>query len=495
MLWGDSPSPDECLKCLKRASEHIVEIGFYEIITAIVVILTLLGIRVMNSPKTAVLGNRIASAAMLIAVVTVLIQKKAVDAPLVIVSLIAGSLLGLILARRITMIRIPQLVALFNGFGGLASLLVALVLLADQEKALDLFSTAAGKLTVLVGAVTFSGSMIAAGKLDKKIDQKPVILRVHNALVGMAAVFILLFIVLSFQLRGTAAIVMVYAEAAFSLLLGILLTIRIGGADMPIAISLLNSFSGIAASICGFSISDPLLIAVGAIVGSAGFILTRIMCRSMNRSLVDILMGRTSQSCAASVIEPAEAGEDAVDKQPSEEDTAGGEKKSSALELLREAEKVVIVPGYGMALSQAQGKVKELYDFFVAGGRDVKFAIHPVAGRMPGHMNVLLAEVDIPYDILFDIDDVNPLFKDTALVVIVGACDVVNPAAITAEGTPIYGMPILNVHEAQHVIVCNLDTEPGYSGVENPLYEKPNVIFKPGNAADTLGEMLDALKK
>ncbi len=472
-----------------------MNIGFYEITAAVVVLLTLFGIRKMNSPKTAILGNRAASVAMLAALVVVLVHNKVLDAPLVIASLIAGGFTGLIMARRITMIRIPQMVALFNGFGGLASLLVALIVLNDQQGELTLFSNAAGQLAVIIGAVTFSGSMIAAGKLDKKIDQKPVILKGHNGISFLTLVVIISLLVASFLVQKPYGIYFVYGEVVLALLLGSFFTIRIGGADMPIAISLLNSYSGIAASICGFSISDPLLIAIGAIVGAAGLILTRIMCRSMNRSLIDILMGKTSVAGAAPLkAEEAPADDTAEDESPVR-DEMPAEESLSPSEMLLAAESVIIVPGYGMALSQAQEKVKELFELLTLEGKDVKFAIHPVAGRMPGHMNVLLAEVDIPYDRLFDIDDINPLFGETDLVIIVGACDVVNPAAITAEGTPIYGMPILNVHEARQVLVYNLDTKPGYSGVDNSLYEESHVMVKQGNALDTLGELLDSARE
>jgi NAD(P) transhydrogenase subunit beta len=253
---------------------------------------------------------------------------------------------------------------------------------------------------------------------------------------------------------------------------------------MPITISLLNSLSGLAASVCGFAVGDVLLIAVGAVVGASGLILTRIMCRAMNRSLADILTGMTSvaQDTRSEIITPsAEKGKAFA----SEEETF-----AAIANILAEARSVIVVPGYGMALAQAQNRVKELYDLLEQKGVSVKFAIHPVAGRMPGHMNVLLAEVDVPYEKLFELDDINPEFSSTDAVLVVGACDVVNPMAITAEGTPIYGMPILHVHEAKHVIVCNLDEKPGYSGVQNPLYEKEHVILAFGNAEETIGHIV-----
>jgi NAD(P) transhydrogenase subunit beta len=256
---------------------------------------------------------------------------------------------------------------------------------------------------------------------------------------------------------------------------------------MPITISLLNSFSGLAGAICGFTIGDPLLVAVGAIVGASGLILTQIMCSAMNRSLIDILSGSYLNS--GSNKKETAAQEKAADL----EEPPVVAKKSPG-EILKTAQKVVIVPGYGMAIAQAQSQVKSLYDTLESQGKEVKFAIHPVAGRMPGHMNVLLAEVDVPYDKLWEMDAINPEFAENDVAVVVGACDVVNPAANTAEGTPIYGMPVLNVAEAKNVIVCNLDTKPGYSGVENSLYKMQNVHLMLGSAVDTLEELLAKLK-
>jgi NAD(P) transhydrogenase subunit beta len=255
---------------------------------------------------------------------------------------------------------------------------------------------------------------------------------------------------------------------------------------MPITISLLNSCSGLAGAICGLTIADPLLVGVGAIVGAAGIILTGIMCKAMNRSLLAVLSGSTSVQING--------------KQESIEATSGsGERKDVPVldvkTVMKEAENVIIVPGYGMALAQAQGQVKRLLDLLEKQGKDVKFAIHPVAGRMPGHMNVLLAEVDVPYDQLWEMDQINTEFKETDAAVVIGACDVVNPAAISMEGTPIYGMPILRVDQAKNIVVCNKDLEPGYSGVPNPLYEQSNVLLMLGNAADTLDQIIDDLKE
>ena len=262
---------------------------------------------------------------------------------------------------------------------------------------------------------------------------------------------------------------------------GLLFTIRVGGADMPITISLLNSFSGVAGSIAGLAIGDALLVAVGAIVGSSGLLLTQIMCKAMNRSLMDILLGKTT--IAAKSIEKKQ-----VEVKSIKEDV-----KESYLELIRKAKNVIIVPGYGMAIAQAQHLVKNLSDKLKTNGATVRYAIHPVAGRMPGHMNVLLAEADVDYDELFEMDEINPEFKNADLTIVVGANDVLNPAAREAEGTPIYGMPILNVDESKNIVIFNYDTKPGYAGVDNPLYQKDNVHLVLGNAYDTLSELLEKL--
>lgn len=464
--------------------------GFYEIVSIAVVFSVLLGIKLLSSPKTAVAGNRIGALAILAAIAMVLVHGEILDIKLVIASLIAGSAIGVFFAVRVTMLKIPQLVALLNGFGGLASLVVAFMILENPNSGYGSINLIASQIAIAVGGVTFSGSIIAAGKLDKKISQLPVVFRGQSAaslaLLAAMAGGIVGILYADQSWRIVLAIWMIVISNAF----GIIFAIRIGGADMPVTISLLNSLSGVAASICGFAVSDPLLIAVGAVVGASGLILTRIMCRAMNRSLAEILAGRTSvgKNAPAAVIT-----QEVADTARAKQDLDPGKKFAEIATILADAKRVIVIPGYGMALSQAQGRVKQLYDFLDSRGADVRFAIHPVAGRMPGHMNVLLAEVDVPYEKLCEIDDINPAFPETDVVLVVGACDVVNPMAITAEGTPIYGMPILHAHEARRVIVCNLDEKPGYSGVENPLYRKENVLMALGNAEETLSRIIEAL--
>ena len=280
-----------------------------------------------------------------------------------------------------------------------------------------------------------------------------------------------------------AALSLLILLAAFGF--GVLFTIRIGGADMPITISLLNSLSGLAASIAGFALRNPLLVVAGAIVGAAGLVLTQHMCRAMNRSLLNVLTGRTTAGPQA----PVEAGAQGAPAARTDE----ARPAPSVAVTLAQAHTVVIVPGYGMALSQAQRQVKDLSDELEARGKEVRFAIHPVAGRMPGHMNVLLAEVDVPYNKLCEMDAINPEFEQTDLVVVVGANDVINPAAATAVGTPIYGMPILHVTDAKRIIICNKDTQPGYAGVDNPLYTHDNVTLLLGDAKETVARLAGEL--
>jgi len=463
-------------------------IGTYEVISVVLSALVLLGIKLMSSPKTAVLGNRIGAMAMLAAIVVVLIYNGIIDIPLLWIAILLGGVIGYAIAKRVKMIEMPQMVALLNGLGGGASALVALVEIYEKYPYMTTFSRITSQLALAVGAITLSGSLVAAAKLARKISQKPIILKKHNeisnSILLAVAVFIILALFSNAANSGTFSIV----TALLSLTYGVFFAIRVGGADMPITISLLNSLSGLAGAICGFTIGDPLLVAVGAIVGASGLILTQIMCSAMNRSLVDILKGSQLNNSAQ-----AKKSEGKITAVKRNEESP--EHKKTPAQLLKEAKKVIIVPGYGMAIAQAQSYVKELYDLLESQGKEVKFAIHPVAGRMPGHMNVLLAEVDVPYEKLCEMDAINPEFAETDVVLVVGACDVINPAANTAEGTPIYGMPVLEVDKAKSVIVCNLDTKPGYSGVDNSLYELPHVHLLLGDASETLKKLIKSIEQ
>ena len=451
------------------------------------------GIRLMSAPETAVQGNRLAALSLLAAILLVLWRGAILTVPIILVSLAAGALLGLVLAFRVTMRQMPQMVALLNGLGGGASMLTAIVVVVGRDEASSLGSDVTGGLAVALGGVTLSGSLVAAAKLHSLMPQRPIRPWGNRLITSALLVLLCLLILFSARRTGPEMTVWIPLVAVSALALGTFFTLPVGGADMPITISLLNSMSGVAASICGFVVDDVLLVAAGAIVGAAGLILTRVMCRVMNRSLVQILTGATATSGNALVPDSQGAG----NSLPVDDSLGPVEHGEAAafepVESLLQAETVIIIPGYGMALGEAETQIRDLYEMLERLGKDVRFAIHPVAGRMPGHMTVLLADVDIPYDRMVQLETINPEFAQTDVVLIVGACDVVNPAAITAEGTPIYGMPILRAHDAKRVIICNADTKPGYSGVENPLYSRDNVVLLLGNAASTVEELFREL--
>ena len=464
---------------------------YYKLLDLACVIGIVFGIRLMNSPKTARKGNLIGAVAILIAISATMIGNQIIHLKALWISMASGAVIGSLLAVYVTMTQMPQLVALLNGFGGAASAIVALVVLTGTAVDISGIAKLPGVLALVIGSITFSGSLVAVAKLDGRITPLPVILRGHFILNLLTLIVIAVLIPITILApSGTAAIFSVLSMLV-SLIFGLLFVIRIGGADMPIAISLLNSLSGIAAATVGLATSNLLVVAVGAIVGSAGIVLTKIMCRAMNSSILDVLMGKTALSTPQTT--PGSVGPDVSPQNaPTAESIAAAVDKAAAI--LRAAKKIIIVPGYGMALAQAQGQLKRLLDLFEEKGKKVKFAIHPVAGRMPGHMNVLLAEVEVPYDKLCPMEDVNPEFEETDVALVVGANDVVNPAAKTAEGTPIYGMPVLNVSEADYVIICNKDTRPGYAGVNNPLYlPNKNIILILGDAAETLDKLLEKL--
>lgn len=452
------------------------------------------GIRLMGKTETARRGNQLAAASLLAAIVLALGRSGALNMPVILVSLAAGSAIGLMLALRVTMLQIPQMVALLNGLGGAASMLTAFLAVAGGKDAASLAGPAAGSLAVAVGGATLGGSLVAAGKLHRILPQQPVFTRANRIIAPVLLVLLgLLIATVSFS-TGSGTLPVLMAVALCAMAFGVFFALPVGGADMPITISLLNAMSGIAASVCGLVVDDVLLVAAGAIVGATGLILTQVMCAAMNRSLFQVLAGASATPAAepAAGVSTDESPPPAVVPEPG---TGSDSTAFDPVQCLLEARRVIIVPGYGMALGEAETFVRDLYEFLDRRGVDVKFAIHPVAGRMPGHMTVLLADVDIPYDKMIQLEAINPEFAQTDVAVVVGACDVVNPAAITAKGTPIYGMPILHVHDAKRVIVCNADTKPGYSGIENPLYARDNVALCLGNAASTLDDLLKELAR
>jgi NAD(P) transhydrogenase subunit beta len=463
-----------------------------DLLGLIFVIGTVWGIRLMSSPTTAVSGNLLGAFSMTGAIIVTLVSENIVSVQILWIGMAIGGALGYALAAKVAMIEMPQMVALLNGFGGGSSAIVSLLTLLGPVT-IGPFEKVTAVLGLLVGAVTLSGSLVAAGKLAGKINQRPVIFKNQTFVNTLALIISVAAGVRAIMVPGDGAmwpsIIALIAASAY----GVLFTIRVGGADMPITVSLLNSLSGVAASVSGLAIRNPLLVAIGAVVGASGLILTQIMCRAMNRSIGQVLTGKTTVAHlkgngAKAVSEPKKA---VSDKAPAFREAHVEE--PDHISIARAAKKVIVVPGYGMALGQAQGDVKALMDKFEAGGAEVKVAIHPVAGRMPGHMNVLLAEADVSYDKLYEMDDINDEFAQTDLVIVVGANDVINPAANTAEGTPIYGMPILNVHQAKHVVIFNYDTKPGYAGVDNPLYEADNVTLVLGDAATTVKEFMREL--
>ncbi len=452
--------------------------GFYLIAASLFV----LGLKRLSSPRTARSGNTLASVGMLVAVVVTLIDREIITYELIAAGVIIGSIIGAVLARTIKMTAMPQLVAIFNGLGGGASALVAASVLhgslgGDSEVPLDVSITIMG--STLIGGVTFSGSMIAYAKLQELLSgrpltfplQKTVSLVIFLAILGMAG-----------YLVAEPNMQVFVAMSALCLLLGVLLVIPIGGADMPVVISLLNSYSGLAAASAGFALGNVMLIIAGALVGAAGLILTMIMTKAMNRSLVNVMFGAFGAADGAVAV--GERGGARPVREVTHEDAAV---------VLAYARSAIFVPGYGLAVAQAQHQLRELGDLISGKGVTVKYAIHPVAGRMPGHMNVLLAEADVPYDNLFDLDQINDEFGEIDIVVVIGANDVVNPGARDNSGSPIYGMPILNVDRAHHVIVLKRSLNPGFAGIDNDLFYKENTSMLFGDARDSLAKLVAAV--
>jgi H+-translocating NAD(P) transhydrogenase subunit beta len=440
-------------------------------------VLFILGLKMLGSQATARRGNLISAVGMLIAVVATLLT-KGLSYQWILVGLVVGAGVGTVAAYGVKMTAMPEMVGLFNGFGGLASLLVgwAEYHAHPDSPTVTLVSVC---FAVLIGGVTFTGSLIAYAKLAEKISGRPVLFRgqqIVNAALLAASVLLGAWLVFS-PLEGYAVFL---ALVALSLVLGVLLTIPIGGADMPVAISLLNSYSGLAASAAGFVIMNNVLVVAGCLVGASGIILTNIMCKAMNRSLANVLFGGMGAGAAK-----ASAGMQGEAKPLSPQD---------AFYALEAARSVVFVPGYGMAVAQAQHAVRELAAMLEANGAEVMYAIHPVAGRMPGHMNVLLAEADVPYEQMIEMDAANARMPTVDVAVVIGANDVVNPAARTDEGSPIYGMPIINVDQARTVFVLKRSMASGFAGVENPLFFLENTRMLFGDAKATVQNLVGEFK-
>ncbi len=442
-------------------------------------ILFILGLKFLGGPNTARQGNLLSALGMGLAILATLLKAEGeINWIPILIGASAGSLLGLLSAVLVKMTAMPQMVALFNGFGGAASLLVAMseYLRGGQ----DTIPLIAGVLAVLIGGITFTGSLIAFCKLQELISGKPVLFfgrHILNLLLFLAAAGLIVLIGVQGQSDWP-----LYLVGGLALLLGVLLIIPIGGADMPVVISLLNSYSGLAVAMTGFALQHPALIVVGTLVGASGMILTATMCKAMNRSLANVLFGGLGAQAGAA---PAEGAQGPV-KEGSVEDAA---------DVLGNAQSLIVVPGYGLAVAQAQHAVRELDEMLQERGAKVRYAIHPVAGRMPGHMNVLLAESNVPYDQLFDLDDINDDFSGTDVALVVGANDVVNPAAEKTPGSPIYGMPVLQVWEAGTVIVLKRSMRAGFAGIGNELFVHPKTMMVFGDAKKTITELVRTLKE
>ena len=454
-------------------------------------VLFILGIRGLTHPRTAVRGNLLGATGMLLAVVATLLDRQifgaGTDAVVWIVAGVGlGAAIGATLALRIAMTAMPEMVALLNAFGGGASALVAgAVLVAESDPAAQ--TTVATVASGLIGSVTFWGSLVAFDKLrGLLLPDRPVVFpgqQMVNAALGLVALGCGALVVIDAGIGGLGPVGWYAALVGVASLLGVLLTISIGGADMPVAIALLNSYSGLAAASTGFVLNNNILIITGSLVGASGLILTRIMCKAMNRSLVNVLVGAIAEG------ETSAADADAM--------YAGRIKSTSAEEvamLFDGARRVVIVPGYGLAVSQAQHQVRDLANLLEERGIEVEYAIHPVAGRMPGHMNVLLAEADVDYDKLKEMDAINPSFAQTDVTLVIGANDIVNPDARTDPKSPIAGMPILNVDQSRTVVIIKRSLSPGFAGVPNPLFAADNALMFFGDGKRAVLDLIAAVK-
>ncbi len=443
--------------------------------------LFIIGLKRLASPTTARNGNRLASLGMLIAIIVTILKYTDNNFEWIIIGIVIGGLLGIILSKYVQMTAIPQLVAIFNGFGGGASALVAIYeILYPKESVISIFVLAAIAFSTILGSLTLTGSFIAFGKLQEIIPTRPILFPLRNYLNSFLLLLILFFAIIMI-IPNFSSLNILYILIALSLLAGILIVIPIGGADMPVIIALLNSYSGIAGAGAGFVLNNPVLIISGSLVGASGLILTRIMIKAMNRSLTNVILGGLGS-------------DDGSQQATNENRLVKSLNTEDAAMILGYAENVIFVPGYGLAVAQAQHQINELANILKDNGAKIKYAIHPVAGRMPGHMNVLLAEANIPYNELKDLDEINSEFDNADVAVVIGANDVTNPIARTDPSSPIYGMPILNVDKAKSVIVLKRSMASGFAGIENELFflDKTSLLF--GDAKDSIEEMTREIK-
>lgn len=465
------------------AEEALVELSYLA-----AAVLFILGLKSLSHPRTAVRGNFLGALGMLLAIAATLTDHRIVSFQVILAGFVVGGLVGVLMAYRAPMTAIPQVVAVFNGFGGGASALAAGAALEEalsgaRVEDITIQFTASAALAGLIGAVSLTGSIIAFGKLQGLINEQPVLLPGRHTLNALLAIV------------GLALMVWLMLDPTWSLpfwtmciaaaLLGLMLVVPIGGADMPVVISLLNAYSGLAAAAVGWALNNSVLIIAGSLVGAAGFILTSMMCKAMNRSLANVIFAGVGVTTAT---------------ETENEDIYAGRVKSASPDdvaiLLDGAQRVAVVPGYGMAVAQAQYALQDLATLLESRGAEVEFGIHPVAGRMPGHMNVLLAEANVPYDKLKEMDHINPTFRQTDVVLVIGANDVVNPLAReTDPSIPIAGMPILNVDEARTVVIIKRSLSPGFAGIANPLFAADNCLMLFGDAKQMIMELVTALKQ
>ena len=443
-------------------------------------VLFILGIKKLSHPKTARSGNFLSACGMFVAIISTLIANDNIDLQMIVLGMIIGSAIGALFAQKVEMTQMPQMVAIFNGFGGSASALVAAAEFLNSGS-ISTFTLASIMISIFVGTLTFTGSFIAFGKLQGFISGQPIVFPGQQALNAILALTLLgsgIYAVIT-----PSEIKYFYGLIILSALIGITLTIPIGGADMPVVISLLNSYSGVAAAATGFVLMNNGLIISGALVGASGLILTSIMCKGMNRSLANVIFGAVGLE--------QDSGGDSAQKQV----TIKSYSTEEAAMIFDAAEKVIVVPGYGLAVAQAQHAVREVAELLEEKGKKVLYAIHPVAGRMPGHMNVLLAEANIPYEQLKDLDEINSEFEDCDVSLVLGANDVVNPAARHDTSSPIYGMPILDVDKSRTVIINKRTMNTGFAGIQNELFGFDNSIMVFGDAKDMLQQLLKDLKE
>uniref|UniRef100_B8HVF0 NAD(P) transhydrogenase subunit beta n=1 Tax=Cyanothece sp. (strain PCC 7425 / ATCC 29141) TaxID=395961 RepID=B8HVF0_CYAP4 len=450
--------------------------------------LFIIGLKQLGSPATARQGNLVAAIGMLLAIVGTLLDQHILNYGMILVAMAIGSLIGAVIAYKVEMTAMPQMVGLLNGLGGAASALVAIGefwRMLSTGETITVSAMVIVILGVLIGGVTLTGSLVAFAKLQELLPGAPITFPFQQPF--NLSLLVAFLVGSGFLFIDPGNLPVFLGLVVVSCLLGVLIVLPIGGADMPVVVSLLNSFSGVAASVAGFIVFNNMLIIAGALVGASGLILTQIMCKAMNRPITNVLFGAFGGGTTA--VAGSSGGATAVNKNVKTVDPEEGAM------MLGYARSVAIIPGYGMAVAQAQHTVRELADQLERLGVEVKYAIHPVAGRMPGHMNVLLAEANVPYPQLYDMEDINPEFERIDVALVIGANDVVNPAARHDTGSPVYGMPILDVDRAQHTIVIKRSMNPGFAGIDNELFYKDRTMMMFGSARDVLSKLVSEVKQ